>query len=333
MKKGKFLTFLIIALAFTAFLAGYVLVEMGADTSSKTGTILDRFDGQEPIATNEEVPFNTAPMLLIDRPVISATVSSTGEILYYAKDSGELFELDLETKAERSISDRRFPNLIAVFWSPLKNSSINVFSSGDSRSFKYYNITTGEESDLGPNIYSIAFSTNGQYLAYFYSEPPSSDVDPDDPDYIDRGAAGKVIIAQPDGSYKKTVLNTRLTNAIMGWPTANSMSLTTLSHTSDVFLLNEAGSLRKVLDKKSGLRELWSFSGNKLLFSIGSQGSSMSQPALWLKDLASETEKSLAITGDASLCAWSIDDISVFCVISKSPSEDEIYAINKIGRA
>src|SRR3989344_296311 len=104
MNKSGFLLFLIISLALTAFLAGYIMVERGAGTklSSKTGTILDKFDGNQPPATdNQEPADNSRPVLLTEKKVLSVVNSyDKGAVLYFEKNTGKLFELDLETKTE-----------------------------------------------------------------------------------------------------------------------------------------------------------------------------------------------------------------------------------------
>ena len=54
---------------------------------------------------------------------------------------------------------------------------------------------------------------------------------------------------------------------------------------------------------------------------------------LWLKDIESKEETPLDLEGDASLCAWSKDDITIICALSKSPSIHEIYKINSLDKS
>lgn len=70
MQNNKFLVFLLISLALTAFLAGYVLVGQEVKTNAKqnTGTLLDRFDSQNTI-----YPENTLTVSELPLPVVIQT--------------------------------------------------------------------------------------------------------------------------------------------------------------------------------------------------------------------------------------------------------------------
>lgn len=327
MKKGGFLLFLIISLALTAFLAGYIMVRRGADapSSSKTGTILDRFGDQETgDKKQEETIEETRPTLITERRVLSVVNSyNKGAVLYFEKNTGKLFELDLETKAEKPVLDKSLVNFISAVWSPTKNEFIGSFISNSGIVFKYFNISTGEEVNFDPNIRSVAFSPDGNLIAYHSLNEAAGSNSVGLPD----SQAGKIVISEPDGKYQKKILNTRLENIKMSWPTKDKMAFVTSN--SEMFLVTEDGKLTKVLELKPGLYENWSPSGRKLLFSVSSINQEQPDTTLNIKNLESKEEREIA-KSSASKCVWSIDDINVFCAISKSPSIDEIYKINTL---
>ena len=94
----KFNLFLIIVAILTVSFAGYVFISggLGNNTSSKTGTLLDKFDTETTNENGIAVPERSGPILLSDRQVLSPTGSlNPNSILYYDKSTGELYELNL----------------------------------------------------------------------------------------------------------------------------------------------------------------------------------------------------------------------------------------------
>lgn len=322
MKEKKFLFFLIISLGLTAFLAGYIVVGRGTRIGSKTGTILDKFGSQQSTpstgsgqATSDQQPAHESGLMpLVDRAVVSVTNSlNRGSILYFEKNTGKLYEYDLNSKTEKVISDKILPNFISALWSPAKEELLGSFTSNTGIIFKYINIKTGQEVALDPNIRSVAFSPDGNLMAYHYRDDATEN------------DSGNITISQPNGQYQKKILATRIKDIVMSWPNKENMALKTPGQ--EIFFLNEAGNLTKVLDIKFGLEEKWSPSGNKLLFSALSDNPDDPDIKLWIKDMASKEEKEL-IPGSAFKCVWSIDNVNIYCAIAKSPSIDEIYFIN-----
>lgn len=324
MKKTGFLSFLIISLALTAFLAGYVLVKRGADinSGSKTGTILDKFNGSETDTSNAMEVEDGVPIPFTDRRVTSIVNSyNKGEVFYFEKGTGKLLSLNLETKTEQSVLNKALSNFVSATWSPTKKEFVATFGSDLSadqtdspRTFKYFNIETGEEVSLDPNIRSGAFSPDGSLLAYHYSETNDG-----------QSPTGKIFISEPNGKHSKKIIDTRLENIKMGWPIREKMSF--INSGSEMFLLTEEGELTKVLDLKPGLREKWSPSAKKIIFSVSSLNPEQQGNILSLKNIETREEIELG-PGSASKCVWSVDDINAFCAIPKSPSVDEVYKIN-----
>ncbi|MDP3697907.1 MAG: hypothetical protein Q8R55_07970 [Candidatus Taylorbacteria bacterium] len=316
MTKTRFSKFLITALALTAFLGGYLFTRDDfGHSKSRTGTILDKFSyTQQPTTDAQQPTDETKPLLITDRNVVSVTSSlNKGSLLYFEKNTGKLYEYDLNAKTEKVISDKILSNFISAIWSPTKKEALDVFTSNTGLLFKYLDTTADKIVDLDPNIRSAAFSPDGNLIVYHRL------------DDTDAQNEGDITISQPDGQYQKKILATRLNNPIMSWPNTDSLAFKTLSQ--EIFLLTEDGKLTKFLDIRLGLEEKWSPGGSKLLFSALSDDQDEPSIKLWIKDLASKEEKEL-IQASASKCVWSIDSINIYCAISKSPSVDEIYLIN-----
>ena len=313
-------------------MAGYVMIRQGVNTnsSSKTGTILDKFsETQQSTVNSQQSTRITEPFLVADRKVLSFTNSlASGKILYVEKGTGKVFETTLENRTEELASSLIPVNLLSVIWSPNKKEIIASFSSAPGLKFKYYNLETGRMSDLDPDIRSLAFSPDGNYIAYHSVSPveeipfTESETEPEEESQSSNPKEpNKILVSQPDGSYSKKVLNTRLDELTLGWPTKEKIAFKTRE--GALFLLTEQNQLDKIIElNRTESGELWSKNGKKLLISQFDQTTLMSK--LIVKDIESREEISLDFAAKASQCAWSIDNIHIFCVTP----ETELYKIN-----
>lgn len=329
MKKSGFLIFLVLSLALTAFLAGYVMVRRGADSTlrSKTGTILDKFNGSGQEDTNLENTKEAIPTPLTERKVLSVVNSPIKNvILYFEKNTGRLFEFNMETKGEQVILDKTMPNFTSAIWSPTKKNFIGTFVSDSKNVFKSFDVTTGKETTMNPGIRSVAFSHDGNLIAYHYLDPVEAE-NTANPEISPTVQIGKIMISEPDGKYEKKILDTRLSSVNISWPMKDNILLETSA--AEVFILSEDGKLSSLFGPSFGLKKVLSPSGKKLIFSYLSANEDQGETMLSIKDLASKEERSL-LPASASKCVWSIDDVNLLCAIQKSPSVDAIYLINTI---
>ncbi len=320
----RFSKFLVLAVAITAFLIGYLLIggDFGSGPKPKTGTILDKFDGQ---VANSDTPNTESgpsmPFLITDTRIVSLTSSrNKNSLLYYEKGTGKLFEFNLDEKMEKVISDTVLPNFMSSAWSPTRKEVIQSFYSQAGQDYRHYSFSTGKTTGLDQNIRSLAFSPDGNTLVYYYLEKKTIDI----LEELPTKQAGKIIISQTDGQYPKKILDTRIKDLEISWPAKNQIILKTVD--SGIYILTEEGGLTKFMEPTGLLQERWSQSGKKMLFS-GLTDERM-EPLLWIKDLETREEKPLNIAGEASKCVWSIDDINIICALMKSPSVDELYQIN-----
>lgn len=326
MKKSIFSKFLIVTLALTAFLVGYLFLGADIGSSPKTGTILDKFGGQttdnNPGIENEpQIPF-----LITDRKAISLENSlDKNSILYYEKETGKLFEFNFDEKTEKVITDTILSNFMASVWSPTKKEAIHSFYSQYGQDYKHYSFSTGKTTPLDPSIQSLAFSPDGNAIVYYYLES-SSPIDESGLPAEAPVKVGRVLIAQPDGQYQKKILDTRIQNLQLMWPAKNQIVLKTPD--SGIYILTEDSKLTKFLEPLGLFQEKWSQSGKSMLFSALTE--EKVEPVLRIKELETREERSLYAEGNAQRCVWSIDDINIICALMKSPSVDEIYQINTV---
>lgn len=336
MEKLRFSRFLITVLALTAFLVGYLLLGEDIDSNPKTGTILDKFGEQTPdnnTSGTESEP--SLPFLATEKRVISPTASNDkNSILYYEKGTGKIFEFNLDEKTERIISDTILPNFISSIWSPTKKEAVHSFYSQSGQDYRHYNLSTDEITRLDSNIRSVAFSSDGNTIVYFYSEgetadfgqPNSSESLTGDQTSLPIERIGKIVVSQTDGQYPKKILATRIKDLEVAWPAKDQIVLKTPD--SGIYILTEEEKLTKFMEPAGLFQEEWSQSGKKMLFSALTD--EKLEPLLWIKDLETREENPLDIKGNADKCVWSIDDITIICALMKSPSIDELYQINTL---
>ena len=317
MREHKFLTFLILSLSLAAFFAGYVMIKRGDSSfGSKTGTILDKFTQQKQQAAQDTKNDNPEPYLLADQKVVSPINSlNKGGVMYFAKDTGKLLEIDTDNRIIQPISDQNLPNFISAIWSPNKKEVLNYFYSPTGNFYKYVNLDTSRTVELNRNIRAVTFSPDGGLITYYYLD----EADGSNP-------LGKIVLSQPDGSTPKKILDTRLKDIKLFWPTIDGIVIKTAS--SGIFKLTEDGKLTQIIEPAFGLEEKWSPSGKKLLFSFLASDASNQGVILSFREMQSGKDTSLDIPGSAYQCIWSIDDINIFCSIPSSSSTDDIYKVN-----
>lgn len=323
----KFNLFLISIFALTAFLAGYLLIsgDMGNNSRKITGTILDKFNSSQGSATedpklSDKKEEGLEP--LSDRTVVSLTKSRGKEaVMYFDKNNGNTLEFNLTESKETIISGESMPNFISAIWSPTKEETVDLFYSQSDIIFKHHDLKNGKITVLDPAIKSLAFSLDGKSIVY-YSNKIYEQALPGGP-VIE---LGKITISEPSGNYPKKILDSRLENIKLSWPIKDKIVIKT--QLPELFFLSEDGVLNKLSDDRSLFDENWSYSGNKLLFSITSQDGF--EPMLFIKNINDRSDYPLNIEGTASKCTWSIDDVTIYCALAKSPSIDNIYKINTL---
>ena len=344
---NKFLIILIVlSLSLAAFLTGYLISQKDFTKQSANlgeGSILERFDGNQ---TSDGINSSGDLFALSKRAVLSPTLSKEKtSVLYYDKNSGQVFEagpggLNPERNREgpqrasvsygmneKLVSDKPLPNLVETIWSPNKKEVVSVFDTNNGKDFRYYNYQTNKVVGLGKTIRSLAFSPDGSHIAYLRS----------------LGLDGAIYVSAPDGSSPRKIIETRLSDIELSWPSEEHISFkASLDGRDSVYLLSLTGNLTKFVDEPGKVDVLWSSGGTKLLYSTResnprTQGAEQSSydggsPMLFVKDVLSSSVKALGISTPAYKCAWGINSNYVVCAIGRSgQGGEDIYKINMDG--
>lgn len=316
MHNNKFLLILIVlSLSLAAFLAGYLLSRN--DFTKQTANIVDGGFLEQFNSDQQEAAEDTSPKDLVSLSkgaVLSPTLSKEkNSIIYYATRDGRVFEANPRDMNEKIVSDKPLPNLIDTIWSPNKKEVVSIFDTNNGESFRYYNYQTNKVVDLGTVVKSLAFSPDGSHLAYHKT----------------LGLDGAIYVSAPDGSSPRKIIETRLSDIELSWPSEEHISFkASVDGRDTVYLLSLTGNLTKFIDEPGKVDILWSSGGAKLLYSTRESGS----PMLFVKDTLSSSTKPLNISTPAYKCAWSINSDYIFCTVGRSSQGGEdIYRIGMDG--
>src|SRR3989338_1257056 len=306
--KVYLITILISVVAGTRW---YLMGEGGAFEERETGSILDGFTDNDKSRIKSA---ESGRILLSQRKAISATDSPEKGVLFYEKETGKVFQVDIANKTESVVSSKVLENFLSTVWAPNKRDVISLFYSPNGNRLSYYDYDAKKAWAYDQSIKSAVFSPDGNSVAYFKT---GSEED---------GGLNKIFIAQPNGSYTKKILDTRLTDIEMFWPLDSQLSFKTKS---SVFMLSKDGALSKFFDAYSEtLNVMWSQSGKKVLLSYINPNNGITE--LWFKNTDFGGEGLLTTGISASDCAWSIDEVNIFCAANKFPGslETEIRLIS-----
>lgn len=313
MNNKYLVTLLMLSLSLAAFLAGYVISQKDftKQPANIGGGFLEKFDENH----TGNIEHSSGNLLALSkRAVLSPTLSKEkNSVLYYDKNSGQVFEAGPGGLNEKLVSDKLLPDLMATLWSPNKKEVVSVFDTNNGKDFRYYNYQTNKAVDLGRAVKSLAFSPDGSHIAYLRS----------------LGLDGAIYVSAPDGSSPRKIIDTRLSDIELSWPSGEYISVkTSVDGRDGVYLLSLTGNLTKFVDEPGKVDVLWSSGGTKLLYSTRESGS----PMLFVKDAPSSSVKALNISTPAYKCAWGINSDYVFCAVGRSgQGGEDIYKINMDG--
>ncbi len=235
-------------------------------------------------------------------PAIGAAIDQ-GKVKYYLKNNGNVFEANLDGSGESVISSNFIPNLIKVLWSPQNDKVISFVSDGLSTKKYSYNYSNQTAIRLNDNILWLDWAPQQDKIAYHY--------------YDSATETNNISLADADGSNWENILNIRMKDLIIKWPTQDRISIQTkpsgLAQSITYFVEISTGELQKIIDRTYGLTTLWSPLGNKVLFSeTNEQGKDLK---LKIADLDRQTISELNFATLPEKCVWSQDNRHIFCAI------------------
>src|SRR3989344_259494 len=311
--NNKFLIILLaLSLSLAAFVAGYLIIQKdyaGQPANLAWDSILNKFEEDKTKADD----FPKDLVALSKGGVISPVLSKEKDsLIYYNELDGKVFQVNPADLKEVLVSGTSLTNLVRTIWSPDRKEVISVFYTPEGEKFKYYNYQTRKVVDLGPQVQSAAFSPDGSHLAYFKSQ----------------GTDGAIYISEPDGDSPKKILDTRISDLELFWPSPENLVFKTNTDGSDrVFTVSTTGNLTKILEKAGQIEILWSPDDTKILYSVKDVGGT----TLMVKDVKTSTDTSLQVAVNVPRCAWGINAAYLICSVPRSGAGEDIYKINLDG--
>ncbi|MFA5961410.1 MAG: hypothetical protein WC848_01865 [Parcubacteria group bacterium] len=123
--------------------------------------------------------------VISDEAVISPILNnSLSAIDYYAKNNGEVYQIDFNGNNKKILSNKELIGLSDVYWSPDKTKVITKFISTGKIKLYYYDYTKQRNLPLGDNIDQVTWQNTGNRIFYRYYDPATkkSALDISDPD-------------------------------------------------------------------------------------------------------------------------------------------------------
>lgn len=296
MNKRLLTTITIATYATAAFLGGYLIMDTGlfgeqraqqeaalnsGATAQKPGIQTDRVGDIVPLGSSEVV----SPLL----------VPGDNVVRYYEQRTGRVLEIGLTNFREKILSDTPLPDFISAVWSPTGTESIGIFANGDTNEFRHYDFTTKTATVLPAGTRTVAFSPTGSQMVSLR----------------DGDTENEIILSQPDGTFPRPILKTRLEQAELLWPEDQRLSIVTQRGTlSDVFTLTKDGKLQKLLFDQNAFDGVWSPDGTHLLYSAHDESGKV---VLSIMDAATSEATTIPLAISASQCAWGIGNTFLVC--------------------
>jgi len=317
MERKILLTSIFITLGVVAFLSGYLLmpqINQRPTTNDQRlltaqgGSFLERFNTDNIVisdSTPSILPLSSRRFISFVQPF-----SDSKKIVAVATN-GEIVEIDTANLIEKVLPTGQ-ASIVEAVLSQTSNAVIySFYDSKNNGNWIYYNLKTGEPTEIENELKSAAFSPDGSQAVYLISNTDG----------------GELLVAK-DGKIIKRALKTRIGAATVAWPSENLISIVSYDKDGygDLFTLKDSGVLNKVLSYQYDLNVKWSPAGEKIIFS-GKDDTGHTQ--LFYKDIKnSEAITVLDVATNASKCVWADEENVVCGITDKTQIRDEFYKIN-----
>jgi hypothetical protein len=258
---------------------------------------------------------------------------TNGNIKYYNPEDGKFYKLDASDQPV-ALSDQTFYHVTNVNWSPTKDKAILQYPDG---SKTIYDFTKNKQITLPEHWQDFSFSPDGNNIAL-----KSLGNDPDN--------RWLVTMNEDGGSVKALEQIGNPASVQVDWsPNQQIVAMYTNSTGIDQQEIYFVGlnheNLKSTVIEGRDLREQWSPTGDRLLYSVYSDKTNL-KPSLWIVDAQSDNignnRQPLNLQTWADKCAFS-DNTTAYCAVPNSLEEgagmfptmaantpDTIYRINTI---
>ncbi len=251
-----------------------------------------------------------------DEPVYGATLSSSGDSLYYfLSGNGQLNQVDFNGKLMKVLSTEQFNRIKNIIWNKQKNKAIvKTELSPEKFKFLYFDIANKKVSVLKESLDSVAWSNSGDKIIYKYYDQKTkkrtiSTADPDGTnwrDITDFNYQGVEISAIPNSS------------DISFWPSPNAFTSTSVN------LISLSGeNKREILKDKFGVDILWSPDGSRAAVSFSDQKGGHKTELAIMNSQGGQFQ-SFGFSTFTSKCTWSSDSKYLYCALPGNTPESAV---------
>ncbi len=259
---------------------------------------------------------------LLDKlPVIGAgpvVLDKNGQsLLYYNESTGYLHRINLTTSTSKDESlERLRPYLANLQWSLDRQKIL----ASDGTENILYNLASGESRILPKSIQFSVFSPSGDRVSYI--------------DYDAEQNTANLVVADSNFTSLKALTLLTVGSWSLNWVNQTTLALGYNNQNTWGLMLVDAnnGGLTRVFVNLPNLQTTWSPNGQSLLYSFSDKNHS---PMLAYQNMANiGNDIKLPLVTPASNCVWSIDNVTIYCAVSKSTTrgqEDDEFVSLQIG--
>ena len=264
-------------------------------------------------------------------PIISPSLSSNA-IQYYNEFDGKFYRLDSSGNI-KEISDKSFPNVNNVIWSPDNKKAVLEYPDGTK---SIYNFDTKNQVLLPAHWKEFSFSPDSTKIS-----TKSLGQDPD---------SRYLITANDDGSKARAIEYIGLNDqdVQVSWSPNNQVAATYVKGVDfdrkEVFFVGFNGeNMKSMIVQGRGFESQWSTNGDKMLYSVYNTNNGL-KPKLWIAETENgnigSITKGISLETWASKCTFATNN-DVYCAVPKSLPEgaglypevadqtaDNLYKIN-----
>ncbi|KKU55838.1 MAG: hypothetical protein UY41_C0005G0017 [Candidatus Moranbacteria bacterium GW2011_GWE1_49_15] len=247
--------------------------------------------------------------------------SGNEKIKYYSAENGNVFEVDLDGKNKRIISEDAIVGLEDIKWSPTGDRVISKIG----EKYFYYDYKSKKGTGLKSGLDTIAWDNTGTKIFYKFFEAASGE--------------RSINISNPDGSDWRKLASTGhrdveiapvpQTSEVSFWNSGRQGEETSLEAVSV-----NGGEVRKLMSAKKGADYKWSPNGSRAIVGFVKDGSTSGITTGIINTRGEYVE--LGIPTLASKMVWSLDNKHVYYALPSIPQNSTMpddYKSEKITTA